>query len=545
MNKITCIVLLFCVSFLNAQVEKYTLNEVSINTKYSDFGVSYYGENTAVFASARKDKTVRNRIWTTNNQPFLELFKGTIGDDGDINNVKKFSKILNTKFHESNVAFTKDLKNVYFTRNNYLNKKFKKDSAGWNLNQLYLAKIGNDGKWIDIQAMPFNSDNYQTGHPVLNTAEDKLYFVSDMPGSLGLTDIYVVDIYADGTYGQPKNLGADVNTTKSELFPFIDENDVLYYSSNGFTDLIGGLDIYATKLRMNSSYFKPQNLGYPINSINDDFAIVFQKNERFGYLSSNREGGKGDDDIYFFKELTPIKFDCKQKVKGVVKNYETRDLFPGATVKLYDVEGNIMESVVSDNFGGFTFILDCDSEFKVEASKENYKEDSKVFVTENNIKLELKLEALPDKLEEFVNVRGQLMINIHPIYFDFDKATITSDATKELDKVVEIMNKYPELKIEGGSHTDSRGASKYNKALSTRRAKSTVAYIISKGIDSNRITAKGYGERQLVNNCVYGIKCSEVEHQLNRRTEFVIQNMDEIRKKYPELYIIKATTTKE
>ena len=521
MKRITLIIVLFFVVFLNAQEKKYPIKNISSNTKYSDFGVNYYCQDSVVFASTRKDKVIGNRLWNTNKQPFLELYKGAISEDGDITNIQKFSKVLNTKYHESNVTFTKDLKTVYFSRNNYLNKKFKKDSMGMNLIQLYKAQIGSKGEWVAIEPMPFNSDHYQTGHPVLNAAEDKLYFVSDMPGSLGLTDIYVVDINTDGTYGTPKNLGTTVNTSKSELFPYIDKNDILYYSSNGFEDSKGDLDVYATKLRMNNSYYIPQNIGAPINSDKDDFGIVFQKNNKSGYFSSNRDGGKGDDDIYFFRELSPIRFNCSEQVKGVVKNKATGNLLPGSLVTLYDADGNKIERVVSDTNAMFSFKLNCDTAFKVIGSTKNYKEGSKGFITSDNIHLELNL--IPDEL---TITRGHLMVNINPIYFDFDSSFIRKAAAIELDKVVEVMNKYPELKIEGGSHTDSRGKSSYNKRLSARRAVATIEYIISKGIDKNRLSAKGYGETQLVNKCSNGVKCTKKAHQLNRRTVFVIVDLE-------------------
>jgi len=454
MKKITLIVLLFCVSYLSAQEAKYSIKNVSVNTKYSDFGVSYFGENTVVFASARKDKNIRKRVWLINNQPFLELYKGTIGENGEIANVERFSKAINTKYHESNVAFTKDLNTVYFTRNNYLDKKIKKDSTGMILNQLYRAQIGSDGEWSNIQGMPFNSNDYQTGHPVLNDAEDKLYFISDMPGSYGLTDIYVVDINTDGTYGEPKNLGPDVNTSRSEMFPFIDKNNVLYYSSNGFADSKGGLDVYATKLTKNNVYEIPQNLGFPINSNTDDYSFVINKNSKTGYFSSNRKGGKGDDDIYSFVELYPVSFACTQEIAGVVRDKNSSALLPGTMVTLYK-NGEKVESVIVGNDATFNFIVDCEASYKAIATKENYKDDSKELTTtdKDGVKSNLELYLLQD---EFVTIRGHLMININPIYFDLDKAEIRDDAAIELQRVVDIMVKYPGLVVQIGSHTDSR-----------------------------------------------------------------------------------------
>ena len=523
MKKITLIILLFCAGFINAQDVNYKIKNISENTKLSDFGVTYYGENEAVFASSRKDKSIRNRKWYLNKQPYLELLKGTLGPDGEINDVERFSKTINTKYHESNAAFTKDLKTVYFSRDNYINKKTSKDEEGWVLIQIYKATIGDDGEWTNIEPMPFNSDNYQTGHPVLNKKENKLYFTSDMPGSLGSTDIFVVDINSDGTYGKPVNLGPNVNTRRSERFPFISDDNVLYFSSDGYIDGYGQLDVYATKIVAGEAIEPAKNLGTPINSRKDDFCFVYKSGEKWGHFSSNREFGKGDDDIYYFEELAPEELDCNQLVEGVVREKVTGALLPGALVVLYDKDGKKIESVIADKYASFSFKLDCKTPYKVVGTKENYDKDSEEFETSDVRDLELGI-GLTLSPSEFIVVRGKLMVNIDPIYFDLDKSFIRPDAAIELGKVLRVMTKYPKIKIALGSHTDSRASDKYNWDLSNRRAKSSLEWLIENGIDSSRITAEGYGETKLVNKCSNGVRCSEEEHQLNRRTEFVILN---------------------
>jgi outer membrane protein OmpA-like peptidoglycan-associated protein len=532
MKKITFIILLFFVLVLNAQEESNSIKNVSSNTKYQDFGVSYFGINTAVFASSRKSTLIRKRVWLVNKQPFLELYKGDLSEDGDITNVKNFSKVLNTKFHESNVTFTKDLKTVYFTRDNYINNKLVKDINGVVLNQLYRAEIGPDDKWTNIQSMPFNNDNYQTGHPVLNDAEDKLYFISDMPGSLGLTDVYVVDINPDGTYGEPKNLGAEVNTAQREMFPFIDENDILYFSSDGFEDSNGGLDVYATKLGKNGVYHKPQNLGFPINSNKDDFSFVKHKNNNKGHFSSNREGGKGDDDIYSFIQNTPINFDCNQIVQGLITEKVSGELLPGALAVLYDDKGvELQRSIVGDD-AKFNFEIECNKAYKIVGNKEGYSSEANEFYVEEGKNLEI---TIPIVSNEFIIDKEKCVVKIEPIYFDLNSSYLRPDTKPELDKVVQIMLKYPSLIIECGSHTDSRESDKYNLWLSNRRAKRSMDYILSKGISSNRISANGYGETKLVNKCSNGEICSEEQHQSNRRTEFKIVNFRDVKDKYPEI----------
>lgn len=540
MKKITLLLLLFCIGLLNAEAQEttqsntievpevnYTIKNLGVNTKYQDYGASYSGGNTVIFASSRKNKSLRNRVWVGNDQPFLELYKGTFDESGEITDVERFSKKVNSKFHDADVTFTKDLKTIYFTRNNYLKQKFKKDTLGWNLNQLYKATINDKGDW-EVHQMPFNNDNYQTGHPVLNEAEDKLYFISDMLGGYGKTDIYVVDILSDSTYSAPRNLGPNVNTQGKEMFPFVDTKNILYFSSDGYIDGNGGLDIYATRIKNGVPENKAENIGRPINSEKDDFAFVRKKGTNLGYFSSNRPGGKGDDDIYSFVEQNPLNFDCFQFAKGVVRDRKTGALIPGALVELFDETGMLIESVIANEYAAFNFKVTCETPYKVVGSKQDYTKDSKEFITSNVNDLELEL-GLSIETTDFVMIRGLLMVNINPIYFDLDKSNIREDAAIEIEKVVRIMKKYPEINIELGSHTDSRAPDQYNMDLSDRRATSSINWIVERGIDASRITGKGYGETQLVNKCSNDVECTEAEHQLNRRTEFVIVNPEAIK----------------
>ena len=517
-------------SFLFAQttVGEYKVDNLDSNTKYSDFGTAFFGESTIIFSSSR-DKGLLKENWKENNQPYLDLYEGVIGSDGKIADVKPFSNHLNTKFHEAAVSFTPDQKTVYFTRDNYYENKLGKDEKGVTNLAIYKATVSPDGSWTDVISMPFNNEVYSVGHPSVNKDGTKLFFISDMPGSYGKTDIFYVDIKEDGTYGIPRNLGSKVNTKGKEMFPFIDSEDILYFSSDSRKDGMGGLDVYATKI-FDKNVSEVLHLGQPVNSEADDFAYILkngdEKNE--GYFSSNREGGKGDDDIYHFTSAPPLKIECHQEVAGVVTNKETSEVISGAVVVLFDDKDNEVATQTSDDKGEFAFTVDCENSYKVVGSKEKYKSDSKTFTASNepdaNINLALNLEFIPEP--EVVVVREKVVVNIDPIYFDFDKANIRQDATYELDKVIDIMNKYPDLLIEGGSHTDSRGPAEYNEILSTRRAKATVDYIVNHGIDRSRISARGYGESQLVNHCDGTVKCTEDEHQQNRRTEFVILNPD-------------------
>jgi outer membrane protein OmpA-like peptidoglycan-associated protein len=400
--------------------------------------------------------------------------------------------------------------------------------------------------------MPFNNVEYSVGHPALSEDERTLYFTSDMPGTLGDTDIFKVEVNQSG-FGNPVNLGPKINSTARDWFPFVD-GEVLYFASDRRGGK-GGSDVYAAKL----SGFTPEpiNLNAPINSASDDFAFIINKETRKGYFSSNRKDGKGDDDIYSLVEEEPIVFKCLQVVNGEVRDRNTTDLLPGTEVVLSDKDGNVIETVITKEDATFTFEINCETEYKLEGKKANFTPQTKTFTTSNEADKELKLlillgqgdidfiadagidnqsqnqkedikpEGVPDVLpDEIVKLRaGTYAVNIDPIYFDFNSSYLNKRAKDELEKVVDLMNKYPKMIIESASHTDSRGPDGINLWLSDRRATRTVDYIIGRGIDSRRITGKGYGATQLINQCLRGVECTDAQHEKNRRSEFVIIRM--------------------
>ena len=504
---------------------EYKVENLDINTKFSDFGSTFYDNNKLIFSSTRGDGLLKAK-WKENGQPFLELYEGTINEDGSLSDIKSFSENINTKFHDASASFTPDQKTVYFTRDFYTNSKLLKDDDGITNLAIFKASVAPDGSWTDIEPLPFNNASYSCGHPSINKDGTKLYFTSDMPGSYGSTDIFVVNIdRKNGTYGIPRNLGRKINTVGKEMFPFIDTKDILYFSSDGKKEGIGGLDVYASKM-YEKSVSDALHLGEPVNSKADDFAYIIKNDIHEGYFSSNRKGGKGDDDIYHFSASPPLKIECNQIVTGIVKNKETNKNLFNAVVIIYDDKDNELDNTTSNPDGSFKFTVDCNKSYKIVAAKDKFNKNEDTFVTENNPDAKLSINLNLEPIPEVVIVRKKVVVNINPIYFDFNKSNIRPDASLELNKVVEIMNKYPELRIEGGSHTDSRGEAKYNQILSEKRAKSTIAYIVSKGIDVSRLTAKGYGESQPTNKCNDTVKCTEEQHQQNRRTEFVILNPD-------------------
>ncbi|MFV9550567.1 OmpA family protein [Algibacter sp. PT7-4] len=487
----------------------FELVNLDINTAFSDFGTSTYKDNL-IFASSRDQEEA---IYNWNKQPFLDLFE--LNDKGEI---IELVGDVNTKYHESSTTFTKDGKTVYFTRNNFFKGKFKKNSKNTHGLKIYKATLV-DSVWTNIVSMPFNNDEYNVAHPALSLDEKKLYFASDMFGTQGASDIFVVDINDDGTYGIPVNLGPKINTEGRENFPFISDKGTLYFSSDGHLGL-GGLDVFKVDAdKINEASTLISNVGKPINSPKDDFGFIVNESTGKGYISSNRKGGKGDDDIYSF--VIPA---CTKAISGTIVNKRTKDILSNANVLVYDSNRNLLHTLKSDESGKFNFDLGCkEVTYLIEAKKEKYKDDFKDFTIKPNEKGELKLELNLEPEAAKIGTDLALLLNLNPIYFDYDKSFIRPDAEIELAKVINYMKEYPNVKIDVRSHTDSRGRDAYNWALSNRRNKSTIAYIIEKGgISDSRITGQGYGETRLTNRCSNGVKCSKEEHQDNRRSEFIV-----------------------
>ncbi|WP_162927024.1 OmpA family protein [Flavobacterium psychrotrophum] len=510
---------------LNKLPKKYKLDNLAINTDKADFGVSFYGKKV-VYASAKD--TVRDgaKTYSWNAQPYLSLYVAERNADGSFGKEKEFLKNAQTDYHNAAAAFSPDLKRLFVSVNNVSkSKRLQNDKAGTNNVQIVYGTVA--GEQLTKKALAsFNSPDYSTGQPAVSADGNWLFFVSDMPGGFGGTDIYVAPLYSDGKIGKPLNLGNIINTKGNEMFPFATAT-ALYFSSDGHYGL-GGLDVFVSKMNgdaftspQNSTgeiFGLPKNLGKPINSNRDDFAYVTSTDGKYTYLSSNRAGGKGDDDIYMV--VPNDEAPCIKTIKGTVANSNGNSPISAALITATDADGATIKTVQSGADGLYEITLPCDGLAVITVTKPDFTTEKKP-VDNNPLKLDFQLKAFTDfVVKDKENVE---MIDINPIYFDFDQYYITPRAAKELDKVVYVMEHFPNVVIKIESHTDSRGKDDYNLRLSDDRAKSTYSYIISKGIDPKRIeSVKGYGETQLLNKCGNGADCTEEEHQLNRRSNFII-----------------------
>lgn len=504
---------------IKANSGRYTIADAGINSEYSDYGSSFFN-NKLVFASARDTGGVSKKIFRWTNQTFTNLYSSEVNANGNLNSPVLFDNKINSKFHESSPVFTNDGKTMYFTRNNYLNGRKGEDDKKITLLKIYKATRAEDGKWINITSLPFNSDQYNVAHPALSPNGETLYFASDMPGTLGQSDLFKVAILKDGTYGKPENLGSAVNTEGRETFPFVSADNELYFATDGRPGL-GGLDLFVAKMKKQGGFEEIQNLGVPVNSPADDFAFLIDANSRTGFFTSNRPGGKGYDDIYKFTEIKKIS--CEQSLSGIISDQDTGLVLANSVVSLFDEKFVLLKETKADKNGYYDFPVICGKTYYVRAAQENYEtKEEAVAIAKSSGRTNLSLALAKASCKVAVGDDLGKCFGIKMIYFDLDKALIRKEAAFELEKILDVMKQYPKMKIDVRSHTDSRQTAQYNLALSDRRAKATAAWLIKNGIAADRLSAKGYGESQLVNKCSDGVKCSEEEHQANRRSEFII-----------------------
>jgi len=505
---------------IKANSGRYQIEDAGINSKYSDYG-SFVHNNKVYFASARDtgNFTQRKHKWT--GEYFTNIYNADLDPStGSTSKVNKFKSAINTKFHEASPVFTKDGKTVYFTRNNYIDGKKGKDENKVTLIKLYKAELGKDGKWTNIAELPFNSNNYSTAHPALSPDEKTLYFASDMPGTIGESDLYKVSINSNGGYGSPENLGSSINTEGKETYPYVTSENEIYFSSDGHPGL-GGLDVFVGNIDNNGKVSNIQNVGADINSPKDDFAYIIDPETRRGFFTSNKDGGQGSDDIYKFLETRRLK--CVQVLYGTITDAETGVPLPGAKVTLYDAGMALKNSAVADGSGLYSFDVECGKTYYVRAEKPEFA-TKEVSITVDKTSGKTNLPIALEKSTCKVTVGDDLgkCFGIKMIYFDLDKSNIRTEAALDLEKILAVLNDNPTMKLDIRSHTDSRASNQYNEALSDRRAKSTIQWLVKNGISPNRLTGKGYGETELVNKCSDGVPCTEEEHQANRRSQFII-----------------------
>lgn len=487
----------------------FTLNPVDLPEVESAFGQVPY-KNGIVF-TANKNVVLNSKKDSWTGKSYYDLYFSEKDKDGKWLSPQVLKGVINGRYHEGPATFNKAGDVVFFTRSNYYKYNLRKSSKNENNLKIFKAQIIGDS-WEKLEDLPFNSDEYSTGHPCLAKDEKTLYFISDMPGGFGGTDIYK-SVYNGTTWSKPENLGGAINTTGSEMFPYISDDGSFYFSSDGHNNL-GGLDVFVTSFdEKGKRWLQAENLNYPLNSNKDDFAFVLNSDEKTGYISSDRS--KGKDKVFEFKKHDPTFF-VVGKVTIQVENTPVEN----ARIRILDKKSHETDTLTDKN-GTYKMQLNPEMEYVVYCSKDGYFTRS-IDVSTKGKKFSENFEV-NFQLEQIIIEKPIVLENI---YYDLDKWFIRPDAAIELDKLVKLLKDNPNLDIEMGSHTDSRAGNHYNLVLSEKRAQATVDYLVLKGIDAKRLKAKGYGETMLVNRCKNGVICSEEEHQQNRRTEFKVTKIN-------------------
>jgi len=464
-------------------------------TEYRD-GVVFSADKEVFFGQKKAE-------WTGNS--YLDLYYMEKGDSGKWLAPVLLEGELNGRYHEGPSTFNEEGDVVYFTRSNYYRRKMVKSDNNENNLKIFKATLI-DGKWKNLEELPFNSDDYSCGHPTLAPDGKTLYFISDMPGGEGGTDLYKT-VLEEGEWSKPKNLGNILNTPGNEMFPYMHNDGTLYFSSNAHNTM-GGLDVFMT-FNFYGRWMQPENLNYPLNTTWDDYGYSLLDDDTTGFVSSSRLEG---DKLYEFTKNPP-----KFNLYGIARTKGTEVRVPGVKVRITAESTGIEYEEISNKKGEFLMKLKPGEVYHLVCTKLGcFSRTDKI--TTKGLKYSQDFHA-DFEVEEIVIGKPIVLENI---YYDFDKWEIREDAAIELNKLVRVLNDNPNISIEMGSHTDARGTDKYNYILSDKRAQATVEYLIFKGIDRDRLTWKGYGELVPVNGCVNGVECEDVDHDVNRRTEFKV-----------------------
>lgn len=483
----------------------YEFKNLNINTEYSEHATAFFRDKVIV-SSSKKIGAFFGKKDPNTNEGFHNLYCGDLNQKGDIKNLVNFSRAINTREnHEGSVALNDAQNIVYFTRS-------IEENGQHNL-KIFKAEMP-EYQWTNFEMLPFNVEGYSIENPVLSPDNKTIYFSSNMPGSKGGYDLFLVTINEDGTYSEPKNLGSEINTHKDEKFPYVmADNSALYFSSNGHYNL-GGLDVFESKI-IDGKFSFPVNMGSSLNSPEDDFGFLMDQTNS-GFFTSNRAGGKGGNDIYYFKREKTT-----QTLQGLIVDHKTNMILPNATVTVVDAYGRVVDKITSDDKGVFTTTIIPYNSYTIHASKDGFVDQEEDFESfrGDNYKHNVTIK-LPQAKAEIVQEAEKLVIKIENIYFDYNKWVLKDESTLALNKIVDVLNENPEMKIEINAHTDNRGSASYNAKLSNKRATAARAYLLANGVAASRVISNGYGESQPLEDC--GATCSEAQHETNRRIEFII-----------------------
>jgi len=528
-----------CDSALKWLKQPYSMkiqNMAALNTGFADWGLTKFA-NGYMFSSDRRNdeaqqilsngsKKGSQDIFGGTGRPYLKLYYVNMNADSSWTQPAFFSKLITERYHTSSASFDEKNNILYFSRTRKIDipKSFNKST--------FQVELVYSEAFREVKPFPYNSIlNYSVGDPCVTNEGKRLYFSSNMPGGYGGSDLYYCDLKNDGTWTKPANLGPEVNTPGQERYPSVVGDSVLYFSSDGYVGM-GGLDIYSAH-KTAKGWTGVKNMGPPMNSAEDDFSVIVTKSSPGvsggtkveGYFSSDRLGGKGSDDIYSFETQVSQAPLSNFVVKAKIINQETGEGIPDVKLAVKETSSpEPVKNIQTDSAGIFKFEAKHHKKYEVAVKREKYFAKKDTISADDQISLPGKPAVIDMnvKLEPMVINKS---IRLDNIYYKFNEWSISDQAAKVLDGLVTVMTDNPEIDIELGSHTDTRGDAAINKYISQMRAQAAVNYLISNGVDGHRIYAKGYGKEVPLINC--GSKCSPDEHAKNRRTEFKIVKIQE------------------
>ncbi len=504
------------------------VNRDDVNSRYSEFGmqqIEMEGEETFVFSSNRPGRNAEAGVAKENKAPYYELLGARMNDQERIDQIFQYRLGKNFPYHVATPTFTADYDTVYYTQTPV--SKAEKESL--NRLEIYYS-VYNDSVWSDPMPFPYNNRAFSTGHPYLSEDGNTLYFISDIPGGQGGFDIYRTK-KLDGLWQRPENLGTTINTRENEFYPIYNEG-LLFFSSMGHVGM-GGLDVFMAR-ETGNSFATPENLEVPFNSAQDDFALfeLPGTDGKQGFISSNRTGGSGGDDIYSFHYIEPLPpvYMLSFKPVDTEGNSVMKARFSDFAVYQTNNPG-MLANEYTDVFGDVYYLLETGVDYSVKVSVPGYFEETMDIAWDEVIVKDTVIikEDLPKQFG-YVSELGIMIreikagkeYTINNIYFNFNSAKIRESAKLELIQLANLLLANPEVAVEIGSHCDSRGSDAYNLMLSEKRAKSVMEFLVEKGVEKARLSYQGYGETEILNECVNGVQCSDAKHEENRRTTFKI-----------------------
>jgi len=515
---------------LNQKKNYYKIKNLEIlNSNFSEYSPAYLN-GELYFTSSRSN----DRIYATTGTPYTDLYKAeTVGANVDVNTIKPLPVAINSpNVNVGTISFSPDGKTMVFAKGNTGKKK------GTNDVDLYLSRFRN-GEWTEAQPININQPDSWESTPAFSPDGRIIYFSSSRKGGYGGLDLYTAQMDSRGRFSRVKNLGPEINTSGNDTFPYVSDNGKLYFSSDGHPGY-GMLDMYV--VNRSNGKTSIENLGQPVNSTGDDFGMFLFKPDR-GFFTSNREGGKGDDDIYTFINEDPNLKVVNYYLQGItygLKKDSTKEILPNTKVSILDERGDVMQDYVTGNDGKFLFRIYENENYALVGETDGYLVKRGRYSTlGKSVPVETLKELITnitlDTLLVLDRLQKDVFFQLKNIYFGYDSANIRPESGRELDKLVDLLNDNPEIKIEMASHTDSVGTFDYNINLSQRRAQSTVNYLIKKGIAPERLVAKGYGEsKPIARNTNRDGTDNAAGRQRNRRTEFKILEIGVRQDKEPE-----------